>query len=167
MKNFIHKIAAPLFLMTCLLVGCNNDDDSLQLMDEEEFLTAKVDGVDLFVQGMEGIISCEKYVTHTGSMDILFKVGTVSDESIEFRISNYIGNNFYSLGSSSFQNSWIKYRQGDGEWLNVKGNSQDIIEIIEDDGNYLTGRFSFQGHNQTDLSRKLISDGNFRVKIDF
>lgn len=167
MKNFIQKFAAPLILMTCLLVGCNNDDDSLQFMDEEEFLTAKIDGVDLFVQGEEGIISCEKYITHTGSMDVLLRVGSPSGESIEFKLSNYIGNNSYSLSNNSFQSSWIKYRHEEGEWLNVKGNSFDLIEILEDDGNYLSGRFSFQGHNGVDLSRKLISDGNFRVKIDF
>ncbi|MDR9456677.1 MAG: hypothetical protein RI572_04625 [Salegentibacter sp.] len=166
MKKFTHKFAAPLVLMMCLLVGCNNDDDSLQLIDEEEFLTAKIDGIDLFVQGEEGKISCEKYVTHTGSIDVLLRVGAASGESIEFRLSNYIGNNSYSLGSNNFPGSWIKYRQGEGEWLNIKGNSQNLIEILEDDGNYLTGRFSFQGHNGIDLSRKFISDGNFKVKFD-
>ncbi|HEY9184803.1 MAG TPA: hypothetical protein VIM94_05740 [Salegentibacter sp.] len=167
MKNFIHTFAAPLVLITCLLVGCNNDEDSLQLMDEEEFLTAKIDGLDLFVQGKEGIISCEKYITHTGSIDVFLRVRTISGESIEFKLSNYIGNNSYSLGSSMFHGSWIKYKQSEGEWINVKGNSQDLIEILNDDGNYISGRFSFQGHNGTDLSRKLISDGNFRVKLDF
>ncbi len=153
--------------MAFLLVGCNNDDDSLQLMDEEEFLMARIDGVNLNVRDGDGIISCEKYVTHTGSMNVVLRVGSASGESIEFKLSNYIGNNSYSLGNSSFPGSWIKYRQGEGEWLNVKGNSLDLIEILEDDGKYLSGRFSFQGHNGVDLSRKLVSDGNFRVKIDF
>ncbi|HSP12040.1 MAG TPA: hypothetical protein VLO29_05900 [Salegentibacter sp.] len=167
MKNFIQKIAAPLVLIACLLVGCNDDDNSFLPMNEEEFLTATIDGEDLSVQGLEAIISCEKNVTHTGSIEVLFKVGTESGESIEFKLSNYIGNNFYSLDNGNFQNSWIKYRQGDGEWLNNNGNSENLIEILEDDGNYLSGRFSFQGHNGDNLSRKIISDGSFRVKIDF
>ena len=169
MKNFIQKTAAPLFVLMCLLVGCNNDDDSLQLMDEEEFLTARIDGIDLHVLSTDGILSCEKYVNHTGSLDILFTVTSATGQNIEFQLSNYIGNNLYSLGDNSFEGSWIKYKQTNpkGEWINVKGNSLDHIEIIEDDGNYLTGRFSFQGHNGTDLSTKHVSEGNFRVKLDF
>lgn len=168
MKNFIQTIAAPLVLIACLLVGCN-DDDSLSLMDEEEFLTVRIDGEDLFVQNANGIISCKKFVSHTGSVDVLFQVSTNNGRNIEFRLYNYIGNNLYSLGNSSHQNSWIKYRQSnlEGEWINLKGNSMDLIEILEDDGNYLTGRFSFQGHNGNDLSQKIISDGNFKVKIEF
>ncbi|WP_081210549.1 hypothetical protein [Salegentibacter sediminis] len=166
MKNFIQKTAAPLFFFMCLLVGCNSDD-SLQLMDEEEFLTAKIDGVNLSVQGLDGLISCQKYLNHNGSMDLLLKVETTNGEGIEFRLANYLGNHAYVLSSNNFQDSWIMYRHTNGEWLNIKGNSQDLIEILEDDGNYLTGRFSFQGHNGTYLSQKHISEGNFKVKFDF
>ncbi|MGY5851570.1 hypothetical protein [Salegentibacter sp. F14] len=167
MKNFFRSFAAPLVVITFLFIGCSSDDDSLPFIDEEEFLTAKIDGVDLIVPDFEGTISCKKFVTHAGSVDVLFRFESSSGEGIEFKLSNYLGNHSYSLGHNNFPGSWIKYRKDQGEWFNIKGNSHDLIEILEDDGNYLTGKFAFQGHNGIDLSRKLISDGNFKVKIGF
>jgi hypothetical protein len=61
-------------LITCLLVGCSDDDNTLIPDQEEEFLSAQIDGAAFMVDKSLGVISCQKYLNDYGGIDLMVGV---------------------------------------------------------------------------------------------
>lgn len=57
-----------------------------------------------------------------------------------------------------------------GIWSTVNdifyiGTLPNFVEITSDDGSYITGNFSFEGHEKTGASSKMVSEGKFSLKL--
>ncbi|MBZ9730366.1 hypothetical protein LB467_11780 [Salegentibacter sp. JZCK2] len=171
MKSFYNPIVAPCVFIICLLVGCR-DDDPVDQLQEEEFLSAQIDGTDFMVDRSVGLISCQKYLNDYGGIDLQVNVETTSGEIMEFYIADYMGARNYMFSNNIFNKSWMRYGIVNplGDWITVAENKQvqatfPYLEIIEDDGNYIKGNFEFEAHNPVDNSMKLISNGNFNFRV--
>ncbi|UJH92165.1 hypothetical protein LZ575_06190 [Antarcticibacterium sp. 1MA-6-2] len=159
MKSFSPPLKGILFSLS-LIIGCTkNNDPGVR----EEFLTAMIDGQELYINSSNGTLKGEKQITPFGTLNLSVKVLSTNGKSIEFLIENYQGKKLYSIGDrtgsveGNFTNGhWINYAQTvppelwsslfdhyvDGELLNY-------IEITEDDGNYIKGHFSSENYQET------------------
>ena len=170
MKAFFTSIVAPCVLIICLLVGCS-DDDAAERVQEEEFLSAQIDGEDFMVDG-SGVISCQKYLNDYGGIDLLVNVETEDGEHMEFYIADYTGAKNYAIGNNVFNKSSMKYGIMNplGDWFASAETKQaqtniPYLEIIEDTGDYIKGNFEFDAHNTVDNSSKVISNGDFNFRV--
>ncbi len=176
MKNLFSSLVVA-FSGLILLSGCNNDDDMVQI--EQEFLKASVDGEEFMVNGSNLIVQCQKLTTEFGSINLKVKVETEEGKTIEFLVLNYNGKRYYPIGNptpsldNTFLNrNWMNYAETSpqGFWStnhkNMIGDG-DFLEITEDDGIYLSGSFSFVALDAVGASWRSVSDGNFKIKIDW
>ncbi|SKB77518.1 hypothetical protein SAMN05660776_2937 [Salegentibacter holothuriorum] len=172
MKNFLRLFVAPFFLIICLLVGCS-DDDALREAQEEEFLSAQIDGRDFMMYRIEGVVFCKKHLNDYGGIDLLIKAETTKGEIIEIFVTDYVGPKKYIFGHNKLNKGWMRYGLVNpaSDWFSFVGNRQvqsfhPFIQIQEDDGNYLKGSFGFSAHNSIDNSIKLVSNGSFNFRLD-
>ncbi|MBZ9629415.1 hypothetical protein LB465_01390 [Salegentibacter sp. LM13S] len=171
MKSFFKTIVAPCVVLISLLGGCS-DDDSVDQLQEEEFLSAQIDGEDFMVDRSKGLISCQKYLNDYGGIDLLVNVETTTGEFMEFYITDYVGARNYIFGNNVFNRSWMRYGMTDplGDWYaatesKLLQTTFPFIEILEDSGDYVKGNFEFEAHNQSNNSIKLIRNGNFNFRV--
>ncbi|OEY72916.1 hypothetical protein [Salegentibacter salarius] len=95
MKSFSRFFVAPCLLIICLLVGCS-DDDAVGNAQEEEFLSAQIDGEEFMVDRVVGIVSCKKHLNDYGGIDLLIKAGNTNGEIMEIFVGDYVGpGNYY------------------------------------------------------------------------
>lgn len=175
MKNLLLNFALA-FSGMILLSGCNNDDDTAQI--QQEFLTASVDGEEFMVEGSNAPIKCQKLVTEFGSINLSVKVETEEGNTIEFLVLNYKGKGPYTIGNltSTFEGTflngnWMNYAETSPEGFWSTNNKElisdtDFLEITGDNGNYLSGSFSFVALDDVGESLRSVSNGNFKIKID-
>lgn len=162
----------PVLFITFLLVlssGCSKDSISAE---DELYLTAKINGEEFLVSNLSGNVKCEKFITARGTVNLSVNVESVEGETIEFLILNYRGEGTYTLGDSFLNRNWIKYRQSlpFGEWkadnttFDALGHPNSI-DVTADNGSNITGVFSFEGYEESSLTRISVSDGDFNVRI--
>jgi hypothetical protein len=170
MKSFFKTIVAPFVMIICLLGGCS--DDAVDQMQEEEFLSAQIDGAEFIVDRSDGLISCQKYLNDYGGIDLLVNAETSSGEHMEFYIADYMGAKKYAFDNNIFNKSSMKYGLTNplGDWFASAENKQvqtsfSYLEIFEDSGNYIKGSFEFEAYNTADNSMRIISDGNFNFRV--
>lgn len=156
--------------------GCSNDNNVVSA--QEEFVKAKVNGADYLVKSSD-IIECKKILTNYGSMSLTVKVENEEGNIMEFLILNYSGANVYPigektyfLGGSGVDGNWMKYSETYpqlGIWItnkNIHLNNRAHFEITNDNGNYLSGTFSFDAEDVNGETLRSISDGKFLFEID-
>ncbi|WP_289022675.1 hypothetical protein [uncultured Salegentibacter sp.] len=172
MRGFLRYSVVPCFLIICLLVGCS-DDDTIDNGQEQEFLSAQIDGEDLKIDRVEGIISCKKRLNDYGGISFVIRGETNNGEIMEIFLSNYIGPKKYTFGYDKFGESWMRYALVNpaGDWFSYAETRQaenklPFIQIQQDDGNYVKGNFGFKAYNSIDNSVKLVSNGSFNFKLD-
>ena len=172
MKSSFKFFVALCLLLICLLVGCS-DDDAVEKVQEEEFLSAQIDGEDFRVDRLVGIVSCKKRLNDYGGINLLIKAESASGELVEISVSNYLGPRNYIFAPDGISKGWMRYGMGipTGNWLSFAESKQvqtlhPFLQILEDDGNYVKGNFGFRAHNPIDNSVKLVSNGNFNFRID-
>ncbi len=117
----VSQMKKSLVLLTLLILAlsCSSDDD---VLSEDVYFKADVDGESFEVNEFSGLISTEKRMTTIGTVDLAVKVESTQGKSIEFVIMNYNGKNSYSLGDGFYNENWIKYSQASplGSWGSVK-----------------------------------------------
>lgn len=160
-----------IFIIT--LAGCSTNDDAIEI--REQFLTAIVDGEEYRVGGANPYIDCEKLLTHYGSINLAVKAQTEEGKIIKFLILNYrgpstylIGNRIYATGTEFLNGNWLEYAESlpAGVW-NTKHNTfvsdGAYIDITGDDGDYLSGTFSFNAQAELEENIRSISEGKFSI----
>lgn len=72
------------------------------------------------------------------------------------------------MGEGFFNENWIKYSQdspvrswGASKSSGLSSDQINSIEIINDDGKNIKGVFSFEGREEEDETRKMITNGDF------
>lgn len=146
-----------LFSAIMFISGCSENDDS---EGREEFLTALIDGQEFSINKSNGSIKCEKQLTEFGTINLSVKVLSAEGKSIEFLIRNYLGKQLYSIGErtnsveGNFTNGhYLNYSQPVPQefWSSVFDNYSDselqnYIEITEDNGSFISGKFSSENY---------------------
>ncbi|HSI71267.1 MAG TPA: hypothetical protein VK941_13610 [Gillisia sp.] len=158
-------------LLFCALLnfGCSNDDSPLLT---EEFLTATVGHEKWSVNSTSGKMHCEKILANYGAIDLLVRAESHNGRNIEFRILNYKGKGRYSFGDNPMSKSWINYSEASPPalWsapshLPGQGMITNRMEITDDDGAIIKGNFEFSGYENTQLTWKSVSRGNFNLRV--
>lgn len=175
MKNF-YLTRIFIFLTMFILLACSNDDEGLEI--QEEFLTAKVDGAEYWVGDTNPIIDCKKHLTDLGSINLAVKAMNNDGRIMEFLILNdrgagsyHIGNRTYFPGNSFVNGNWMKYSEPISQeiWstrINEYISDGASLQVITDDGTFLSGTFSFNAQGEVGESIRSISEGNFSIEID-
>lgn len=172
-KFFVMKTLSSTFALLSLLaifsLACSNDD---QPLPEEEFLTANINAEKLSINSTNGKLHCEKILAEYGAIDLLVRVESHTGKNIEFRILNYKGKGRYSFGDNPMSKSWINYSEASppGIWmapnhLPGQGMITNRMEITEDNGSSVKGNFEFTGYENSQLSWKSVSQGNFNLRV--
>lgn len=158
-----------LFLTTVSILqftSCSNSDDG-ENNNGDEFLTAKIDGVDFAASQSPAVI-----VGAQSTNGVLVVQGGDNDgNTINFTIQNYTGAGTYNTGDNITNANLIQYLQINpvAGWASnlataaVGGLTIGVIEITSDNGTTVEGTFSFEGYNGTDQSTKMISQGKFKA----
>lgn len=165
------------FCSLTLLPACSQDENVPEI--HEEYLTAIIDGEKFSVNGKNGTFSCEKVFTNYGTVNLTVKISSTAGQEMEFMIYNYYGKRNYPvrdrtyIAANHFNNgSWLNYSEAfpanlwssmDDSYLT--GEVPNLLRVTEDDGNYVAGNFSFEGHELTGLTSRQISNGSFYLKV--
>lgn len=170
-------ISLILLFTLFLITGCSDDDNAILI--QEEYLITKVNGENFNADLQNGQLFAQKQISSHGAISLLAKVKNDEGKTIEFRILNYLGQRSYPIGNRQFleQGSFVNgnlcnYIEDNpsGIWstendIFYTGTLPNFIEITSDDGSYITGNFSFEGHEKTGVSSKMVSEGKFSLKL--
>jgi len=155
--------------------GCSENEDMLN--NRDEFFTAKVNGNTYAVNSFD-IIECKKHVTDFGAINLAVSIKTESGKNMDFLILNYRGPNIYLNGgpdyltdSARLNGIRMAYSETNphGIWSTMRNeivSNTSYLDITSDNGNLLTGTFSFDAQDQIGTSIRSISEGNFSIYID-
>lgn len=160
-----------------LLTGCSDDDNAILIQDE--YLITKVNGENFNADPQNGLLFAQKQITSNGTITLLAKVENEEGKIIEFRILNYLGKRNYPIGNRQFleQGSFVNgnlcnYMENNssGIWSTENdifhtGTLPNFVEITSDEGSYIKGNFSFEAHEKTGASAKMVSEGKFSLKV--
>lgn len=167
-----------LVLFSVLFLGCSDENGTSDF--QQEFFSADIDGEQFAVDHTNGNAQSQKVITNYGSINLFFKVERSDGKKMEFLIQNYTGAKTYPVVNpdisreESIENmNWMNFTDNlEGSFWSTRYNqlsipaNQDHIEITEDNGMALKGRFSFIGHKQDGTSSRRVTNGNFKVNID-
>lgn len=176
MKAYIFWLLLGCFSLS--LSGCSEADDSLNL--QQEYLFAEIDGAEFSGDHTNGETTCQKVLTPHGTINLSYKMRRFDGKRIEFLIQNYSGSKRYLikipdiLNATNSSINWINYVEGPEEssWStrynkNLNPEIPDYIEVTEDNGKFLKGHFSFEGHNAEGTSSLSVTNGDFTVMLDY
>ncbi len=166
-----HLKQLALFLtVVALLASCSKDDDD-NGNGGDEFLTAKIDGADYAASQSPAIIVGAQ--STNGILSV--QGGDNNGNTINMAIQNYTGVGTYTSGDNLTNGNMIQYLQikpavaGWGSNLAtavVGGLTAGSIKITSDDGTTVEGTFSFEGYNATDMTKKMVTQGDFKAIFD-
>ena len=164
-----------LFLMIVSLVSfssCSSDDNNDNSNDGgDEFLRASVDGVN-FVAAQDPAVIVGAQNTN-GILAV--QGGTNNGDTINFVIQGYSGIGTYLLAddiSNSNLAQYLEINPAPTTWLSngitalLGAINEGVIEITLDDGTSVEGTFSFEGYNGSDMTVKVVTNGEFKAKFD-
>lgn len=176
MKTYLFGFILGFFIFC--FPGCNTADDISEL--QQEYLYAEIDGEQLAVDNTNGIVRCQKLLSDYGTVNLSLKVERLDGKVMELLILNYSGKKNYPIeipnisNGESYENmNWMNYAEmPEGSFWSTRYNKSfnlenpDYIEITEDNGMYLKGRFSFVGHSADGTSILSVTNGDFNVELD-
>jgi hypothetical protein len=148
--------------------SCNQDDEVLSDFPGDEYMTAKIDGEVFSINKQQGNLITAKFIETSGLINLHVSANSLEGETLEFLISDYTGPATYLVRDIFSNNNELKYKHTQGEWVpSFEGeeNNPNQITVLEDGGNFVKGTFHFEGHNMSDGSVKIISEGKFQVGI--
>ena len=161
--------------MALFLAACENDDESSDGGDDpaatgEEFVTAKIDGVDYAAAQEPAVIVG---ATVEGGV-FAVQGGTNEGETIRITINGYDGPGTYVTGDEVTNGSSLMYvtLTPVATWMNggvtalVDGVGTGTIEVTSDADGVVEGTFSFKGYNAEDMTIKEFTEGKFKAIID-
>lgn len=170
MKNSIFKTVFTSLLIIC--ISCGNDDKGGDpILNNDTFLTAKVDGVDFEVRDL--LFAAES--TISGVSATLMNAGKEGDgKSIGIGIANLKSKGTYTLIdrenedplTASYASSFI-YVEGKTSYSanHFLGKVAGNVNITELNDKYVEGTFNFTGvHLDVNATEKSVTDGRFRFK---
>ena len=169
MKNSIFKTVFTSLLI--IFISCGNDDTGDDnVLSDDTFLTAKVDGVDFEVRGSLFAVS-----STIGDLNSTIMGATYDDESktINIGIANLNSIGAYTLIdvenddplTSSYASSLI-YAEQDTGWYAIRllSGVAGTITVTELNAGYVLGTFNFNGYDINSETEKVITEGRFKFK---
>ena len=168
MKTLSIKTIIVLFICTTLFLSCSNNSDDDSPGGSDEFLTAKIEGVNFSASTSPATI-----IGATISNGVLaVQGGDNSGNTISFQVFGYNGTGTYKTGDALTSTNQIMYitinpvaTWGSSGVTSITGISPGIIEITSEDGITIEGTFSFEGYNADDMSTKNITEGKFKAEL--
>lgn len=168
MKNSTFKTILAVFLLG-LCISCSNDDGGGDVLNNDTFLTAKVDGVDFEVRGSLFAVD-----SNIGGVKSTIMGANLDDDSksISMGITNLTTGTHVLIDAenddpltSSYVSSLI-YGEGKTGWYAIHqlSGAAGIITITELNDSYVVGTFSFTGVDIDSQTEKNISTGRFKIK---
>ena len=161
--------------MTVSLVtftSCSSDDNNDEGNNGDEFLTATIDGASYEAAQSPAVIVGAQSVNGV----LAVQGGTNTGNTISMAISNYTGVGTYTTGDSVMSSNFIQYLTISGTTPNTWASSlataalgtlmAGTIEITSDDGTTVEGTFTFEGYNASDMTTKMVTNGEFKAKFD-
>ncbi len=165
-----------LLIMTVSLVtftSCSSDDDNGGGNNTgDEFLTASVDGTS-FTAAQDPAVIVGAQSTN-GILTV--QGGTNTGNTISMAINGYTGVGTYVTGDVIGNTNFIQYLTISGAtpstWASGLASAAlgtlmpGSIEVTSDDGTTVEGTFTFEGYNGADMTTKVITNGEFKAKLD-
>lgn len=166
-----------LLIMTVSLVtftSCSSDDDNGGGGNNngDEFLTASIDGSSFSAAQSPAVI-----VSAQSTNGVLaVQGGTNTGNTISMAINGYTGVGTYVTGDVISNTNFIQYLTISGTtpstWASGLASAAlgtlmpGSIEVTSDDGTTVEGTFSFEGYNGADMTTKVVTNGEFKAKLD-
>ena len=169
MKIFKFKTLLLVILSTSLFISCSNDDDESSSGGGDEFLTAKIAGVNFEASKDPATI-----IGATISNGILaVQGGDNNGNTISFQVANYNGTGTYKTGDNFTNTNQILYLTINpvASWSSNIATaalgtlSPGTINITVEDGTVVEGTFSFEGYNADNKTTKNITEGKFKAEL--
>lgn len=168
MKNF-YPSSLYLYIFLLFIIGaCSSEDDTID-PSNDMFLKTIKNGVPLIMDSQTASFEVNKIINSSGILQLEVKVVN-ADESVRFILPYYSGKNMYVIGQDSRLPNLMEYEIAApyGKWLcNHPGLStldKNYIEITQDDGRFIEGKFSFTAQNQQNLNFIKFSEGSFKLE---
>lgn len=172
MKKLNLSILLVMIISTLSFLSCSSDDNNEDDSNGDEFLTASVDGSSFAAAQSPAVIVGAQSVNGV----LAVQGGTNDGTTISMAISNYTGVGTYTTGDSITSSNFIQYLTISGTtpstWASSLATSvigtltAGSIEITSDDGTTVEGTFSFEGYNASDMTSKMITNGEFKANFD-
>lgn len=168
MRNSKIKFLLIAVFTVFTFTSCNNNDGEGGGSDGDEFLTAKIDGVDFAASTSPATIIG---ATITNGL-LAVQGGDNSGNTISFQIFGYTGLGVYATADALIGTNSIRYitispvATWDSSGVtSITGIAPGRIEVTFDDGESVEGTFSFEGYNASDMTTKVITAGEFKAVL--
>ncbi len=142
-----------------IVTSCSKDDLDNVLQTEDNYFSAKVDGVDFFTDFPLYLSSTEQIITVSGQNE----QNTIN---IQISIFNYDGPRTYTIDNNTLNENGMIIVDDSGTWLTNKDNGSGSVTFVKE-GRYLKGTFSFNAIHSQNGTTKNITEGKFNVQIIF
>lgn len=168
MKTLQIKTIFAILICTTLFLSCSNDDDDGSSSGGDEFLTAKIDGVDFAASTDPATI-----IGATITNGILAVQGGDNDgNTISFQIFGYNGVGMYKTADALTSTNQIMYvtispvaTWSSSGVTSITGITPGSIEVTSEDGTTVEGTFTFEGYNAQDMTTKNVTVGKFKAEL--
>ncbi len=167
MKTMKKLTYLLLMIAAVSFTACSNNDDDNNDGDGntgEEYLTAKVDGVNFEAAQTPAVI-----VSATNQNGVLVVQGGQNDsQTIRINIFNYNGVGSYTSGDNITNTNSMSYSTLSPvvSWVSSLDTGSGTLQVTSDDGTTIEGTFSFEGYNSEDGTTKNITDGKFKAILE-
>lgn len=168
MKTILNSSVCCLYLAILLVFGCSKDEVSEV---DDQYMSANIDGVDFMVDHNVGEFTSSRILATHGTVNLQVKGRLKNGDAIWFLIQNYHGAKMYNFSNNFISPGKIGYisLSSGGNWdSSLSGNQLEApaqVEIVTDDGAVIEGHFNFDGYNLQDFTKKVVRNGNFRIRI--
>lgn len=158
MKNLITILLLLVLSLSCSETKKNKSSSTKIDWDQNDsFLSANVDDVHFYMD-TSMYFSAQNIIT-------LAAESKNKTEKIRIYINYKKGPAIYTFGEGILNSDNMVYTNNKVDWLAAKTTGEGTITIKEEEG-YLIGTFSFTGVNKENNSKKQITGGKFKVRID-
>lgn len=170
--NQIMLLVMAVSLVT--FTSCSSDDDNNGggSPTGDEFLTATIDGA-----GFAAAQSPSVIVGAQSTNGVLaVQGGDNNGNTMTITLPNYTGVGTYVTGDNISNQNGIMYLELNGmspvSWASNFATATlgtlmaGSVEVTSDDGTTVQGTFSFEGYNASDMTTKVITNGEFKALFD-
>jgi len=173
MKKLNQIMLLVMVVSAVVFTSCSSDDDGGGSSGNgDEFLTATIDGASFAAAQSPAVIIGAQ---NTNGI-LAVQGGDNNGNTINFVVQNYNGVGTYVTGDAITNTNFIQYLELNGmmpvTWANGLASaalgtiSAGSIEVTSDDGTTVEGRFSFDGYNGSDMTTKVVTQGEFKALFD-
>lgn len=166
MSSFTKTTVHYLFILLFIFTGCSDDDLALS---DEIYMSAKIDGVDYRMDSKSSNLTATRIIGAAGLSKLKVEVTSAEGNILRFVIPTYLGKGMYTIGDNPMLPNIIEYESAVpyGQWFCNHPGPNDIeknyVEILNDNGRFVEGTFSFAGQNFEDNSIRRLTEGQFRL----